>query len=149
MPPFVRKCLRRLSAEFPATHLERTLRRALLRARRRPMDPDFAILATLGLPREGLVVDVGANHGFAIDAIRLAIPAARIVAFEPNPAAADDLEHTFGRSIVIHRCALGAGDRVETLYVPHYGRRVMDGLGSLDRGRQKPGCADALWGAMM
>lgn len=135
MAALVRNSLRRLSAEFPATRLEWRVRRALLRIFRRPFDSDFAILKELGLPADGLVIDVGAHHGFAIDAIRLMMPSARIVAFEPNPAAADDVERAFGRSIVLHRCALGASRGMETLYVPQYGRRVLDGLGSFERNK--------------
>jgi FkbM family methyltransferase len=120
-------------AEVPVTRLERTMRRALLRARSRPLDPDFRIFGRLGLPGDGLVLDIGANHGFAIDAIRLALPAAPIVAFEPNPSAAEYLAWAFGPSVAVHCCALGSVPGIEALYVPRYRRRILDGLASLDR----------------
>lgn len=73
-----------------------------------------------GLQRAGLrfetILDVGANIGQFTAAAQRAWPAARILAFEPLEAAADQLRRRPG--VEVHQVAVGAHDGT-TVYYPH------------------------------
>lgn len=102
---------------------------------RRPSEPDFACLRFLPDALGGCYVDVGANQGQSIEAIRLLKPAARVHAYEPNRRLAAMLERRHGRSpgIVIHACGLADTAQAASLFTPVYKGFVYDGLTSLDR----------------
>lgn len=77
---------------------------------RMPAEADFACLRLLPDSLSGCFVDVGANQGQSIDAIRLFKPAARIHAYEPNPRLAATLQRRFSHNdrVCIHAAGLGA-----------------------------------------
>jgi FkbM family methyltransferase len=94
-------------------------RPGLLRARRGGVRVDFVeellrLRDTFALePRT--VVDVGANRGEFVRAVRFACPAASVIAFEPIPHLADRIRRDFhGQPVEVHAVALddseGTGD---------------------------------------
>jgi FkbM family methyltransferase len=82
----------------------------------------------------GLIVDIGANRGQSTEAFKRLAPASRIVAFEPEPRCAAQLEarHRRDPKITVHGCALGAGAGVLTFFVPKYGQWDCDGMSATD-----------------
>ena len=127
--------IRALQSRFPAfvdakANAQRFVRRAL----RTPFEADFRFLSLWG-PQPGEVfVDVGANRGQSIDAIRLYHPDALIHAFEPNPHLASQLAELFADdpALAVYRCGLSAREESRRLFVPVYRGFVYDGLASFD-----------------
>lgn len=78
----------------------------------------------------GLIVDIGANRGQSIQAFRRFAPGCRIVAFEPEPKCAAQLQvrHHGDPSITLYRCALGSSVGGLTFFVPKYGQWDCDGM---------------------
>lgn len=78
-------------------------------------------LSRLKLPRNAVILDVGANHGDFALACQTVCPASRIHLFEPLPQLFDDLDRlaqsTQGKW-TIHRCALGAEAGSAEIEVP-------------------------------
>jgi FkbM family methyltransferase len=104
----------------------------LRRAAGRVHDQDLNGLRYIDLPRDALILDVGANRGAAIESLRMLAPQARIVAFEPNPAMAPRLQGQLARTAgVLHQAALGEVEGQFPLYLPVYRGVVFDGLASL------------------
>jgi FkbM family methyltransferase len=103
------------------------------RALKRPFEPDFLALKGLDIGQSPLCLDVGANRGQSIEAIRLVRPSARIQAFEPNARLAERLKHAYSRDpqIEIYACGLGATRSSAVLHIPAYNGFVFDGLASL------------------
>lgn len=110
--------------------VQRTARRLL----RRPFEPEFAILASLDLG-SGVILDIGANRGQSIDAVRLYKPAAPVIAFEPNGFLAQRLHARFAadRQLSVNVFGLGAEPMRAPLFVPYYCGFMYDGLASFDR----------------
>lgn len=102
---------------------------------RQPSDPDFAALRFIPDSLPGCYVDVGANHGQSIAAIRLFKPRARIHSYEPNQRLATALQKRYrGRDAVsIHAYGLAEAATNAVLFTPVYKGCVYDGLASLDR----------------
>lgn len=128
--------LRAFQVRFPGLFgMKNALQRGIRRVLRKPFDGDFAALAALRLPRDGMILDIGGNRGQSIDAIRLFLPDARIVSFEPNPHLAEQLRALFAgdRGVEVKTLALGNEPAVLTLHVPYYNGWMFDGLASLDR----------------
>lgn len=71
---------------------------------------DFLRFLSL-LPREGLVLDVGANVGFTTALLARRVRPGVVHAFEPSPSSAAALARLVRRqglgNVVLHRCALG------------------------------------------
>lgn len=92
------------------------------------------------------VIDVGANAGQFTRAALGIWPAARIIAFEPLPEAADAVAAMAGTTgdVEVHRCALGAADTTTTFF-PHRHSlsssvlRVASGAGDLPWAEELPG----------
>ncbi|WP_367197240.1 FkbM family methyltransferase [Amorphus sp. 3PC139-8] len=81
------------------------------------------------------MLDIGGNRGQSIDAVRLFMPKARIVSFEPNPLVADELKRLYAddRRVEIRSIALGNRPGELSLYIPYYNGWMFDGLASLDK----------------
>jgi FkbM family methyltransferase len=106
----------------------------LARLTGRPFEADFAALRLFG--GEGrLHLDIGANRGQSITAIRLCAASPRIVSFEPNPKLAAALVRRFGavEGLRIEPVGLGAAEGEFALHIPSYRGYVFDGLASTDR----------------
>ncbi|MFO6446086.1 FkbM family methyltransferase [Erythrobacter sp. NE805] len=134
MPSSLRAVVRSLQAEVPGlwNNKHRVYKR-LIRHFGLMMEPEFALLSRIG--PVGLVLDIGANYGQSIEAIRRCCRPARIVSFEPLSVLAEGLVRDFGAdgSVRIENCALGDAPGELTLHVPRYGGAVLDGLASTDR----------------
>lgn len=102
---------------------------------RRPFHPDFHVLADLTLGSAKVIVDIGANVGESVEAIRLFQPAAPIVAFEPAAAAFDKLERSTRHleGVTRHCMALGNRPGAFTLYTPVLKGVPLTPLASVDR----------------
>src|SRR3954451_18218049 len=80
------------------------------RITRKPFEVEFEALRLLG--GEGrLYLDVGANRGQSITAIRMMTTAPRIISFEANPALASRLSNRFGSLAGVRIEPVGLGDR--------------------------------------
>jgi len=128
--------IRALQSRFPAlvdakAQVQRIMRRTL----RVPFEADFAVLGRWRPEPGEVFLDVGANRGQSIDAIRLYHPDAPIHAFEPNPHLAAALARRFAdnASLTVYECGLAHRDEVFTLHMPVYRGFVYDGLASFDR----------------
>lgn len=105
--------------------------RRLLRV---PSEPFFRALPIISKHLSGSYVDVGGNIGQSIEAIRLFVPNAKIISFEPNPNLAGKLVRRYRRdaNVEVRGVGLAASNDRLKLYVPSYRGFVYDGLGSLD-----------------
>jgi FkbM family methyltransferase len=133
---FVKKAIRTLQSELWFLKEPKDLvylwSRRLLRI---PHEADFHALRLIRQQFDGSFVDIGGNQGQSIESIRLIVPDARIVSFEPNPALNRRLAARYGgdHRITIRSLGLGAQAGTLTLHVPSYRGFVYDGLSSLDR----------------
>jgi FkbM family methyltransferase len=102
---------------------------------RRPSEVDYRALALVAGTLSGAWVDVGANRGQTIDAMRLFSDHAPIIAFEPNVRLANGLTQQYRGDplVTIHAVALGDEAGGLTLYIPAYRGFMFDGLASLIR----------------
>jgi len=81
----VGKLLRTALVYFPpVVNAKAWLQYSVLRVMHKPFEADFAALADL-LEPDSLCLDVGANRGQSIDALKMLPFPVRIVAFEPQP----------------------------------------------------------------
>lgn len=105
-----------------------------LKLRRKPFEPEFEVLKHLNFEPGEVALDIGANRGQSINAIRLFQPALPIRAFEPNAALADDLNARLGDDKQLEVLCLGLSDEAseQTLYMPIYRGFMYDGLSSFD-----------------
>lgn len=111
--------------------LQRTVRRAL----KRTFESEFEALRRLSLLEEFVLIDVGANRGQSIDAMRLTAPGRKIVSFEPNPWLVSRLkrEYSMSEEVTIHELALSDREEIFTLFVPFYRGYMFDGAASLSK----------------
>ena len=105
-----------------------------LRVLRRPFEGEFAALADM-LEPGGLCLDVGANRGQSIDALKMLPFPVRIVAFEPQPDRYRRLIKRFWKDFDVTILPFGASDQPSNtqIYVPYYRGYCFDGLASLQR----------------
>lgn len=111
-----------------------TLQRYYRQVRRKAFEPDFELVKWLR-SEAGVYLDVGANRGQSIDAIRLFNPDAEIHAFEPNEYLATQLSRRTRNNSNVNVYYYGLADsEIEAdLYIPFYRRFMYDGLASFDR----------------
>lgn len=91
--------------------------------------PEYAGAAHLRIDT-GLIIDVGANRGQSISALRKWAPKSRIVAFEPDPNCAQRLSQRYRNdpSVTFFDRALGSKSSSITFFSPRYGRWNCDGM---------------------
>jgi FkbM family methyltransferase len=110
------------------------LRRTINRVFRRLPEQEIAIVRQIPKNGSKVFLDVGANRGLIIDALRQLRPDVVIHAFEPNAHLAAKLKLLLAEDehVIIH--SLGLSDKPETrdLYLPYYNRFMFDGLASFD-----------------
>jgi FkbM family methyltransferase len=100
------------------------------------MEPEVAFLAQIG-PCRGTAVDIGANSGiYSYELTRLYD---KVIAFEPNPAAAKPLVSWNSAKVNVLTYALSDQPGVARLFVPTSAGIEMNGWASLDRDN----CPDA------
>ncbi|XBQ16390.1 MAG: FkbM family methyltransferase [Oceanicaulis sp.] len=127
--------VRAFQSRFPSlVDAKASFQRFWRRALRAPFEPDFRLLERWSPEPGEVFVDVGANRGQSIDAIRLYHPDALIHAFEPNPRLALSLARLFedDPALAVYRCGLGPKEETRRLFVPVYRGFVYDGLASFD-----------------
>ncbi len=98
-------------------------------------EPEFrAIEQLVPTDRVHSLIDVGANFGQSITALKRTYPKATILAFEPNQALAARLDRLYSRDalVQIKPIALGMAPGSATLYMPTYNGIPFPGLASLD-----------------
>ena len=124
------------------------LQRHVRRMRHVPFEADFALLRHLPPPPGRQALDVGANRGQSIDAIRLFAPTVPIVSFEPNPnlAAALRVRYAHDPHVTVNSFGLASTASRQPLYVPRYRRYVFDGLASFDRVDAESWLEDRVYG---
>lgn len=93
--------LRARKVAFSARH------RALYRAARRRVFATTEHVALLRLLQAATVIDVGAHRGQFALAVRVALPRARLISFEPQPEAASVYRAVVPGKIDLRECALG------------------------------------------
>lgn len=132
----LKKLIRTLQTQFPFLleskfFLQRKIRGLL----RRPFEQDFAMLREMQFAEGEVFVDIGANRGQSIDAIRLYFSRTPIVAFEPNPVLYGRLAARFSGQSTIRLVNAGLSDAVGqfNLFIPVYNGWMFDGLASFDR----------------
>ena len=128
--------IRALQSRFPAlVDAKAKLQRFARRTLRVPFEADFSLLARWRPDPDEVFLDIGANRGQSIDAIRLYHPDAPIHAFEPNPHLAGILARDFcdDENLTVHHCGLADHDEAFTLHVPVYRGFIYDGLASFDK----------------
>ena len=98
----------------------------------KPFEADFNALRLF--PAARLYIDVGANRGQSIAAIRMTAKKPRIVSFDANSFLAEKLRIKFCKceDVKIFFFGLGATDGDFTLYIPKYRNYLFDGLASID-----------------
>ena len=109
--------------------LQRDLRRLL----KKPFEAEFSLIAAIS-DCDGQFLDVGANRGQSIDAIRLFKPDASIIAFEPNGLLVEKLTRRFANEKFVSIISAGLSDQSGSgeLFVPFYRQFMYDGLASFD-----------------
>ena len=127
--------LRALQSHFPQLLTAKTIAQRHFRlAMKKPFESDFFVLKHFN-KRGGVFLDIGANRGQSIDAIRMFAEDPNIIAFEPNSNLAQVLTKRWSKQpgIKIEACGLSTSASDLTLFVPEYNGFVYDGLASFDR----------------
>jgi len=116
------------------------LQRSMCTLRKVPFEYEFEILKHL-TPHDRCAIDVGANQGQTIDAIRLYHEDVKIYSFEPGKRQFDSLCKKFksDKNLVLKNLGLGKSELSADLYVPYYRNFMYDGLSSFSEDRA------ALW----
>jgi FkbM family methyltransferase len=107
---------------------------AVQRVLHRPFEVEF--LALEGLLSAGdLCLDVGANHGQSIDALKMLSFPVRVTAFEPQPNLYRRLIRRFWNDPDVTVLPFGASDRasITEIYVPYYNGYCFDGIASIHK----------------
>lgn len=131
----IKKPLRTVQSYFPFIKESKDdFYRSWRRIRRIPSEPFFAAIALIGGALKGTYIDVGGNTGQSIDSIRLYVPDAKVISFEPNPGLAAVMKARFRNDPGVTIRDIGLSDQPGRfqLHVPSYLGWVYDGLGSLD-----------------
>lgn len=129
-----RKLLRTAQTHFPyLAEVKPWIQHGLGTFFNQPFEADFNAFRSFAPSR--LYVDVGANRGQSINAIRMTARAPKIISFEANPVLAGRLVKRYRRSedVSVHAYGLGAAPSLMTLYIPKYRDYVFDGLASIYR----------------
>ncbi len=115
--------------------LRRDIQHGLQRRLQRPFDPDFCALRVLPERPHEILLDVGANNGLAVGAMRLYRPHATIICFEPNRILAERVRRRFAFDprVTVNAYGLDMEGGSRTLFVPRYREYVFTGLASIDR----------------
>ena len=127
--------IRALQSRFPGlADMKADAQRAWRRLRRAPFEADFEILRRLQVAPGQVLIDVGANRGQSIDAMRLYHPSAAIHAFEPAARLADQLAARYAddAALSLHRVGLADAAARRTLFTPVYRGFGYDGLASFN-----------------
>lgn len=129
----IRRSIRTVLTTFPfVAEAKSNLQQAYYRRTKRPFEREFRALRHL-LSDGDLCLDVGANRGQSIDALRMLPFDVRVISFEPNPQLYERLVKRYGtdRDVEIRANGLGEEDCRTSIHVPVYNGYLFDGLGTL------------------
>lgn len=98
-------------------------------------DGEFKALRALPRTGQDLFLDIGANRGQSILAMRHFRPDAPIISFEPNPLIFARLQRRFSGMAGVQLMNVGLGPQPgePTLYVPSYNGFMYDGVATFSR----------------
>jgi len=104
---------------------------------RSPSQHHFKFLKVFGHHLSGTYVDIGGNIGQSVQAIRMFVPEAKIISFEPNPNLAKFIGNHFRKDkiVIVRNLGLGSESGHFKLYIPTYRGFIYDALASLDKNR--------------
>jgi FkbM family methyltransferase len=129
----VRKVVRSSLVHVPwlADHKTR-LQYGVHRLLRRPFEVEFSALEGLLSPHD-LCLDLGANHGQSIDALKMLSFPVRVIAFEPQANLYRRLLKRFGSDPDVIVLPFGASDcaSLTEIHVPYYAGYCFDGMASI------------------
>jgi len=131
------KFLRDLQSRFGyLLDLKTDFQRSFRKFRKIPFEAEFEILNVL-TPQGRCAIDVGANRGQSIDAIRLYHPKVQIYSFEPNKPLFEKLVFRFeaDTNLDVQNMGLGRNEQTAKLFVPFYRKFMYDGLSSFTEER--------------
>lgn len=131
----LRKLLRTILVYCPTLHNAKLfIQRSYLKYSSDSFDSDFNALKLFKFDRE-VLLDIGGNNGFAIDAMLGFCPNCEIHSFEPNPSLAGKNQRRFKSLNNVSVYNLGLGDQFGDfiLYSPVYNGYEFSGLASLSR----------------
>jgi len=129
----VRRSIRTVLTTFPAlAEAKSDLQQAFYRRTKRPFEREFRALRHL-LADGDICLDVGANRGQSIDALRMLPFGVKVISFEPNPDLYRRLVDRYGDGgdVSLLPCGLGHEDCRTNIHVPVYNGYMFDGLGTL------------------
>jgi FkbM family methyltransferase len=131
----LRSVLRAARVEIESRVGELNVERGLSVITGRRFEEDFAALAHFKHPGDHVILDVGANRGQSIAAIRYFEATTPVIAYEPNPLMVARLEKRFPQDphLKITPCGLGSETGRFDFYVPYYKGVAFDGLASFDK----------------
>jgi len=97
--------------------------------------PEFKGLRSISPVGTRLIIDIGANRGQSISALKRFASKSHIVAFEPDPRSFRILSDRYrnDNTLTIYNCALGDKSDIITFYLPTYGRWACDGMAATNR----------------
>lgn len=102
--------------------------------RKHPFEKEFGLISELPA-NSGCYLDIGANRGQSIEAIRLFRNDAEIHAFEPNGILVEKLSRRYASlpNVTLHDFGLSNENLSSNLYIPYYRSFMFDGLASFDK----------------
>ena len=126
---------RDLYSRFPALNQQKVvIERRFRRFLRLPTESDHRLFRFFAGLEGVCFVDIGANVGQTIDAIRMHGWECEVHSFEPNPILATTLRETYAgdASLTVHNVALSDQSGQMSLVIPYYRKMAFHGLASLD-----------------
>jgi FkbM family methyltransferase len=131
----VKKIFRTLQIYVPFLHdLRFAIQRFVRALTDTTTESDFDALKLIPGMDNGLAIDIGANRGDTIQAIKMRTTNTRVMAFEPNPLIFSRLNRIFKnrKDVKLFNFGLGSKDEIAALNVPFYKDFMFDGLASFD-----------------
>jgi FkbM family methyltransferase len=131
----IKKIFRTLQIYVPFLHDFRFVaQRFMRRVSNTTAESDFDALRLIPGMDNGLAIDIGANRGDTIQAIKMRTHNTRVMAFEPNPLIFSRLNRIYRnrKDVKLFNFGLGNKDEIVALNVPFYKDYMFDGLASFD-----------------
>jgi FkbM family methyltransferase len=97
--------------------------------------PEFRGLRLTSPVGTGLIIDIGANRGQSISALKRFAPKSHIIAFEPDPRSCRIISDRYrhDNTVTTYNCALGDQSTTIKFFLPVYGRWACDGMAATNR----------------
>ena len=131
----LKKTIRALQSRFPyLMEIKAGMQKFVRKSLKTPFEKDFEIIERLNLCKNDLILDIGANRGQSIDAIRIYNKDVQIISFEPNQILSTRLMEGFASDKNLKINNFGLGDTLikAPLFTPYYYGYMYDGLSSFN-----------------